>query len=149
MIYLGADHGGYNLKEELKKHLTRLSLPYSDLGTHTVDPADDYPDYAFAVAEKVRDGGPDDYGILISTNSIGTCIAANKIKGARAAVGYSAEAVKHARSDVDSNILCVSGEEMKSSDLIKLVDTFIRTLFTHDERHVRRLSKIQRREQEE
>jgi ribose 5-phosphate isomerase B len=148
MIYLGADHGGYELKEKIKEHLAAKQVPTTDLGAFSPEPSD-YPDFAIAVAEKVRDGDPDDFGVLVCTTSIGTSIAANKIKGVRAAVGYSEHAVERARNDVDANVLCLGGSEIDHEDAIKLVDIFLSTPFSNAERHVRRLSKIQQREQEE
>lgn len=148
MIYLGADHGGYELKEIIKEHLETKGVPVTDLGAYSTEPSD-YPDFAIAVAEKVRDGDPDDFGILVCTTSIGTSIAANKIKGIRAAVGYSEHAVERARNDIDANILCLGGEEISPEEAIKYVDIFLSTPFSNAERHVRRLSKIQKREQEE
>ncbi len=148
MIYLGADHGGYELKEKIKEHLTATNVPTTDLGAFSPEPSD-YPDFAIAVAEKVRDGDPDDFGVLVCTTSIGTSIAANKIKGVRAAVGYSENAVERSRNDVDANVLCLGGGEIDHEEAIKLVDIFLSTPFSNEERHVRRLSKIQQREQEE
>ncbi len=148
MIYLGADHGGYELKEKIKEHLAAKKVPTTDLGAFSPEPSD-YPDFAIAVAEKVRDGDPDDFGVLVCTTSIGTSIAANKIKGVRAAVGYSENAVERSRNDVDANVLCLGGGEIDHKQAIKLVDIFLSTPFSNAERHVRRLSKIQQREQEE
>ncbi len=148
MIYLGADHGGYDLKEKIKAHLAGLKIAVSDLGAFDEEPSD-YPDYAFAVAEKVRDGGADDFGILVCTTSIGTCVAANKIKGVRGAVGYTEHAVEQARDHVDANVLCLGAEEIDHDAAVRMVDIFLNTHFSGAERHVRRLSKIQQREQEE
>jgi ribose 5-phosphate isomerase B len=148
MIYLGADHGGYELKEKIKEHLADKQVPVTDLGAFSPE-SSDYPDFAIAVAEKVRDGDPDDFGVLVCTTSIGTSIAANKIKGVRAAVGYSEGAVERARNDVDANVLCLGGGEIDHKQAVKLVDIFLSTPFSNAERHVRRLSKIQQREQEE
>lgn len=148
MIYLGADHGGFMLKEKVKDHLTAKKVAVTDLGAFSEEPSD-YPDFAIAVAEKVRDGDPDDFGVLVCTTSIGTSIAANKIKGVRAAVGYSESAVERSRNDVDANVLCLGGGEIDHEQAVKLVDIFLSTPFSNAERHVRRLSKIQQREQEE
>lgn len=148
MIYLGADHGGYALKEKIKAHLTSKKIAVSDQGAFDEQPSD-YPDYAFAVAEKVRDGGADDFGILVCNTSIGTCVAANKIKGVRAAVGYTEHAVVQARDHVDANVLCLGAEEIDHDAALAMVEIFLNTKFSGDERHVRRLSKIQQREQEE
>ncbi len=148
MIYLGADHGGFALKEEVKAKLDSEGVAYQDIGAFSEEPSD-YPDFAFPVAEKVRDGGPGDFGILVCTTSIGTSIAANKIKGVRAVVGYSKGAVERARNDVDVNVLCLGGGEMDHNEALEIIDIFLNTPFSSEERHVRRLSKIQRREQEE
>lgn len=148
MIYLGADHGGFALKEKIKNHLSAKQTPVSDLGAFNEEPSD-YPDFAFAVAEKVRDGGPDDFGILVCNTSIGTCVAANKIKGIRAAVGYTEHTATQARDHVDANVLCLGAEEIDHDTALKLVDLFLETPFSGSDRHVRRLSKIQKREQEE
>jgi ribose 5-phosphate isomerase B len=148
MIYLGADHGGFALKEKIKEYLTGKKISVSDQGAFNEEPSD-YPDYAFAVAEKVRDGGAEDFGILVCTTSIGTCVAANKIKGVRAAVGYTEHAVVQARDHVDANVLCLGAEEIDHAAAVKMVDIFLSTPFSGAERHVRRLSKIQQREQEE
>ena len=148
MIYLGADHGGFALKEKIKSHLTNKQTPVSDLGAFDEEPSD-YPDFAFAVAEKVRDGGSDDFGILVCTTSIGTCVAANKIKGIRAAAGYTEHTASQARDHVDANVLCLGAEEIEHEKALKLVDLFIKTPFSGISRHVRRVSKIQKREQEE
>jgi RpiB/LacA/LacB family sugar-phosphate isomerase len=148
MIYLGADHGGFALKEKIKEYLTGKKIAVSDQGAFNEE-SSDYPDYAFAVAEKVRDGGAEDFGILVCTTSIGTCVAANKIKGVRAAVGYTEHAVVQARDHVDANVLCLGAEEIDHTEAVKMVDIFLSTPFSAAERHVRRLSKIQQREQEE
>lgn len=148
MIYLGADHGGFALKEKIKNHLAAKQIPVSDLGAFDEEPSD-YPDFAFAVAEKVRDGGADDFGVLICTTSIGTCVAANKIKGIRAAVGYTEHTATQARDHVDANVLCLGAEEIDHKTALRLVDLFLKTPFSGIDRHVRRLSKIQKREQEE
>jgi len=148
MIYLGADHGGYKLKEKIKEHLAGKRVAASDLGAFSEE-ASDYPDFAFAVAEKVRDGDASDYGVLVCTTSIGTCVAANKIKGVRAAVGYTEHAVIQARDHVDANVLCLGAEEIDHKEAIRLVDLFLETPFSGIDRHIRRISKIQKREQEE
>lgn len=146
MIYLGADHGGYELKEKIKEHFRAEGIIYEDQGTFSKDSVD-YPDYAFAVSEKVRIGNPGDFGVLVCTTSIGTCVAANKVKNIRAAVGYSESATKRARNDLDANVLCLGGE-MNHKDAIRMVSLFLSTPFSNEERHIRRISKILRKEQE-
>ncbi|HZD58833.1 MAG TPA: RpiB/LacA/LacB family sugar-phosphate isomerase [Anaerolineae bacterium] len=146
MIYLGADHGGYELKEEIKRHLKNEGIDFEDLGTYSKKSVD-YPDYAFAVADRVANGDPSDFGVLVCTTATGTCIAANKVRGIRGAVGYSEEVIQRARNDTDANVLCLGGGAMEHSEAIKGVDIFIRTPFSYAERHVRRINKIKAREE--
>lgn len=145
MIYLGSDHGGFELKEEIKRHLEAEGVTYEDLGTHSTESVD-YPDYAFAVADKITNGSPQDFGVLVCTTATGTCIAANKVKGVRAAIGYSEEVVERARNDTDANVLCLGGGAMEHDEAIRGVDLFLRTPFSNAERHVRRINKIRDRE---
>jgi ribose 5-phosphate isomerase B len=147
MIYLGADHGGYELKEKIKEHLRKKGMEFEDLGSFSKDSVD-YPVYAFAVAEKVRNSDSGDIGILACTTSIGTSVAANKVKGIRAAVGYSEEATRRARNDLDANVLCLGGE-MDHEQALRMVDIFLNTPFSQAERHVRRISMIAKKEEEE
>lgn len=146
MVYLGADHGGYELKEKIKKQLKAQGKLLQDLGTFSKGSVD-YPKYAFAVSEKVREGNPGDFGVLVCTTSIGTCVAANKVKSIRAAVGYSEEATRRARNDLDANVLCLGGE-MDHEQALKMVDIFLDTPFSAAERHVRRISMIAGKEEE-
>lgn len=144
MIYLGADHGGHELKEKIKEQLQGQGRQLQDLGTFSKESVD-YPKYAFAVSDKVREGNPGDFGVLVCTTSIGTCVAANKVKGVRAAVGYSEEATRRARNDLDANVLCLGGE-MDHEQALKTVDVFLDTPFSGAERHVRRISMITMKE---
>ncbi len=148
MIYLGADHGGYELKEEIKRHLKDEGIEFEDLGTYSKESVD-YPDYAFAVADKVASNKPGNFGILVCTTATGMCIAANKVRGIRAAVGYSEDVIQRARNDTDANILCLGGGAMNHSEAIKGVDIFLKTPFSNAERHARRINKIKAREESE
>ncbi|MBE0447407.1 MAG: RpiB/LacA/LacB family sugar-phosphate isomerase [Actinobacteria bacterium] len=146
MIYLGADHGGYELKEEIKRHLKDEGIDFEDLGTYSTESVD-YPDYAFAVSDRVANGNLGDFGVLVCTTATGTCIAANKVRGIKGAVGYSEEVIQRARNDTDANVLCLGGGAMEHSEAIKGVDIFIRTPFSYAGRHVRRINKIKAREE--
>lgn len=148
MIYLGADHGGFELKEEIKRHLRDEGIDFEDLGAYSKESVD-YPDYAFAVADRVANGKPGDFGVLVCTTATGTCIAANKVKGIRAAVGYSEDVISRARNDTDANVLCLGGGAMEHKKAIKGVDVFIGTPFSNAERHLRRINKIRAREERE
>lgn len=142
MIYLGADHAGFNLKEEIKKYLTELGYEYEDLGNQILEPIDDYPDFVLPVAKKVVE--TDGRGILICATGIGMSIAANKIKGIRAALCWNDFTAKESREHNDSNILCLGGRLLDLETAKKIVKIWLETEFTGDERHVRRLEKIKR-----
>jgi ribose 5-phosphate isomerase B len=145
MIYLGADHAGYNLKEEIKKYLEELGYGYEDLGNTHLDPKDDYPDFALKVAEKVAETG--EKGIIICGTGIGSCIAANKIKGIRAALVWDEFTTRQSREHNNSNILCLGGRVLDSETARKLVRLWLETEFSGEERHIKRLEKIKEAEQ--
>jgi len=141
MIYLGADHAGFHLKEELKKYLEELGYKYKDMGAKDLDPIDDFPDYALNVTEKVVN--TDNLGILICATGIGMCIAANKIKGIRAVNAWDEFTVLSSREHNNANILCLAGKVLDLETAKKIVRIYLETEFTGDERHVRRLNKIE------
>lgn len=145
MIYLGADHAGYELKEKLKRHLEAMGLVYDDLGTHSPE-STDYPDYAFAVADQVAVNPDEDRGILLCHTGIGTCIAANKVAGVLAALAYNVDVAQRARNDEGANVLCIGARETNEEEALAIVDAFLETPFSHDDRHERRLGKISKRE---
>ncbi len=141
MIYLGSDHAGWKLKQDLKTVLGELGQPYEDLGNQVEDPQDDYPDYALAVAEKVAEN-PGSMGILTCGSGEGVCIAANKVKGVRAVAVYTHDDAAKTREHNDANVLCLSGWHLTIDDARPVVEAFLATTFPGDERHVRRLKKI-------
>jgi len=134
MIYLGADHAGFHLKEELKKYL-------KDLGNQELDPKDDYPDFALVVAEKVTQ--TKEKGILICATGFGMAIAANKIKGIRAAVCWDEFTALQSREHNDANVLCLGGKVIDSETAKKIARIWLETEFVGEERHIRRLKKIE------
>lgn len=141
MIYLGSDHAGFKLKEEIKKFLKELGEKFEDLGNTEFDPSDDYPDYAYPVAKKVAQTG--ERGIVFCGNAQGVCILANKVKGIRAAVGADEYAAKTSRTDDDSNILCLPGRVLTSGEAKRIVKMWLGTPFSQADRHIRRLKKVQ------
>ena len=141
-IYLGSDHGGFGLKEQVKKYFDKSGRAYVDLGAKKYQPRDDYPDYAFVVAKKVVK--MKSKGILFCRNGIGVAIAANKIKGARAASLNSPRIAQTARADDDTNILCL-GADYISPDLAKrTIKVWLKTEFSGKARHKRRINKIRK-----
>lgn len=140
MIALGSDHGGYELKQEIKKYLDETGIQYKDFGCNSTE-ACDYPEYAKAVAQSVSNGECEK-GILICGTGIGISIAANKVKGIRAAVCTDCFMAEATRLHNDANILALGGRVVGAGLAIKITDTFLNTEFSGDERHKRRISQI-------
>jgi ribose 5-phosphate isomerase B len=147
-IYLGADHAGFDTKELVKEHLDLNGYLVEDLGAHTHDPNDDYPQYAKAVAQAVRQH-PGSMGILSCGNAEGIMIAANKFDGIRAGLGYSMYAARTLRNDDNANILSVPGRTELTDPILNIIDTFLSTPYSKDERHERRLAQVATIESEE
>lgn len=145
IIYLGADHAGFEMKNSIKHHLEVQGYQVEDLGAHTFDAEDDYPEFAQAVSQAVQNN-PKSLGILSCGNAGGITIAANKFKGIRAGIGYSKEAARTMRTDDDANIISIPGRLEVVDDPLDIVDTFINTDFSQAERHNRRLNQVSKLE---
>lgn len=143
MIYLGSDHAGYELKNRIQEYLKKKGSQPVDIGVFAIEPAADYPDIAHEVAEKVRENSGA-RGILICGTGIGMCMAANKIKGIRAANCESAEAAKMCRMHNDANIICIGARILDEKKAFEIIDAFLDTEFEDEERHVRRVGKIEK-----
>jgi len=141
IIYIGADHAGFALKESVKRHLHDKGFDVEDLGAFNLDPADDYPTYAARVSKIVAENSRS-LGILICGSAEGVCIAANKFDGIRAGIGFSVPSAKSLRSDDNGNILCLAGRLDAVDKPLPIVDAFLKTEFSGAERHNRRLSEI-------
>ncbi len=141
MIYLGADHGGYALKEEVKGWLTKGNIDFQDLGAYSLNPKDDYPDFIIPVAEKVA-SDQQSLGIIIGRSGNGEAIAANKVKGIRAALCLNEEMARKAKEHNNANILSLGADYVSLDEAIRIVEIFIKTPFSSEERHVRRIEKI-------
>jgi ribose 5-phosphate isomerase B len=141
MIYLGSDHAGHELKLEVAAHLESQDIEYRDLGNAINDPEDDYPDYAFLVAEAVA-REEDAAGILVCGSAQGVCMAANKVRGIRAAAVFTVDEARLTREHNAANVLCLSGRTQTIEDVRPIVNAFLSTPFSDEERHVRRLTKI-------
>lgn len=138
-IAIGADHGGYELKEEIKKALSKQGYELLDCGTDS-DESVDYPDFGLSVSENVVDKKAD-LGILVCKTGIGQSITANKIPGVRAALCQSEDQAKMSRLHNDANVLVFGAKYTDAVLALKLVDIFINTEFEGG-RHQRRLDKI-------
>ena len=141
MIRIGSDHGGFELKEAVKKHLEERGLEYKDFGTYSADSCD-YPVYGRAVAKAVA-SGECDRGIIICGTGIGISITANKVKGIRAALCSDCFSAQATREHNDANILAMGARVLGEGLALKIVDTFLYTPFSGDPRHVRRISMIE------
>ncbi|MDI9243062.1 ribose 5-phosphate isomerase B [Fusibacillus kribbianus] len=141
MIALGCDHGGYELKQEIIAYLEKNHLEYKDFGCFGTE-AVDYPVYAKLVGHAVADGECEK-GILICGTGIGISIAANKIKGVRAALCSDCFSAEATRLHNDANILAMGARVLGAGLAVKITDTFLNTPFSGDERHARRISQIE------
>ena len=135
MIGLGCDHGGYELKQEIIKYLEEKGIPYKDFGCDSTKSVD-YPIYARKVGRAIQNGECDK-GILICGTGIGISIAANKMKGIRAALCTDCFSAEATRLHNDANILALGGRVVGPGLAVKIVDTFLNTEFSHEERHQR------------
>lgn len=142
MIFLAADHAGFERKELIKSYLDGLGYQTKDFGAHELDPLDDYPDYTVPMAEAVV--AEQKRGIVFCGNAEGVCIVANKVDGIRAALGYSVYAATSSREDDDSNVLCIPGRALSDDEAKEIVKAWLETEFSGAERHRRRLEKIEK-----
>ena len=141
MIAIGSDHGGYQLKQAVMKHLEKRGIEYRDFGCFS-ETSCDYPDYAKPVANAVVNGECE-FGILICGTGIGISITANKIKGVRAALCTDCFCAEATRLHNNANILALGGRVVGEGLALKIVDTFLDTPFSNEERHIRRINKIE------
>ena len=141
-IALGADHAGFELKQELARFLGRQGFDATDVGAHTYDPEDDYPDFAKLVAVAVVDGTVE-RGILVCGSGVGASIATNKVRGVRAAMCHDTYSAHQGVEHDDMNILCVGARVVGIELARELVMAFLNATFTGEERHIRRLRKMQ------
>jgi ribose 5-phosphate isomerase B len=143
-IYIGSDHAGYELKEKLKIFIQTQKLEIVDKGAFSLNPTDDYPDFIIPVAEEVAKDH-ESRGIILGGSGEGEQIAANKIDGIRALEYYGGNLniVKLARQHNDANILSLGARFMEEDEAKKAVEMFLNTPFSGDERHIRRINKIE------
>lgn len=144
MLYVGADHAGYALKEEVKKYLTERGEPFEDLGTHS-DESVDFPVYAFAVGEKVAAAereGKEDLGILLCGSGVGMDIAANKVKGVRAALATTEYMGAQSREHDNANVLVLSGRVIDGKTAVAITKAFLDARFLAEEKYIRRMNMV-------
>ena len=141
-IAIGCDHGGFTLKQEIIKYFNEKEIAFEDFGCYSEDSCD-YTEYGKAVAEAVA-AGKYEKGILICGTGIGISITANKVKGIRCALCSDCFSAEATREHNDANILALGGRVVGVGLALKIVDTFLNTPFSNEERHIRRISQIER-----
>jgi RpiB/LacA/LacB family sugar-phosphate isomerase len=141
MIYLGADHRGFELKEKIKKWLRSKGWEFTDLGNEKLDPEDDYPDFAIKVAKKIKKG---DFGILFCGSGVGMTIVANRFKNVRCGLGFTPQQVRIAKRDDNINCLSIPADFTTEDEARPLIEMMVETNFCSTEKYLRRLAKIEK-----
>ncbi|MFQ5963383.1 MAG: ribose 5-phosphate isomerase B [Candidatus Scalinduaceae bacterium] len=145
-IYIGTDHAGFELKEELKKFLEGLGYEVEDRGAYEFIETDDYPDFVFPVAKAVAEDTENRRGIILGGTGIGNGILANKVKGIRAGVVYDEYSAKMSREHNDANVMTLGARTLPIDKAKKLVKIWLNTPFSNEEKHKRRIEKIKQLE---
>jgi ribose 5-phosphate isomerase B len=140
-IGISADHGGYGLKEFLKKALKENGFEVIDFGNHQMSGDDDYPDYVIPMAKAVS-GGEIGRGIAVCGSGVGACIAVNKIRGARACLISDSFSAHQGVEDDNMNVICLGGRIMGPSLALEICRIFLSASFSNAERHLRRTAKV-------
>ena len=139
-LYIGSDHAGFSLKESIVKWANSTGYDIEDLGPNTMNNDDDYPDYIYPVAEAVVKNNAK--GIILGGSGTGEAIVANRVSGVRAVVFNSKDHLIAAREHNDVNIISFGARFVKESDVYSAIEVFLKTPFSNEERHVRRIKKI-------
>lgn len=141
-IYFGADHRGFELKEQLKKYFQERAYEVIDFGNEVYDENDDFPIFATKVGEKVGWNPDKGRGILVCGSGVGVCVVANKFRNVRAATAISSDQIYDARRHDDINILCLSSDSFDFEVSKAMAQVFLDTSFDEEEKHRRRLGEI-------
>ncbi|UCC67686.1 MAG: ribose 5-phosphate isomerase B [Armatimonadota bacterium] len=147
-IAIGSDHAGYDLKEHLRKWMAAREIDVQDVGPQARDPGDDYPDFAGAVGRSIQSRAAD-LGVIVCSTGVGSCIAANKLRGVRAALVHDIFSARMSRLDNDANVLCLGASLVAPRLAEEILDAWLSASFSGEERHCRRLDKIARLEARE
>jgi len=144
-IHIATDHAGLEFSTQLQHHLAGLGHEVVDHGPVAYDPLDDYPSFCIRAAQAVvadQGAGIDALGVVFGGSGNGEQIAANKVKGVRAALVWSIATAELAREHNDANVIAIGARQHSFDDVLEFIDRFIATPFSHDERHVRRIAQI-------
>jgi len=140
-VHIGSDHAGLELKNSLVVHLKSSGHDVIDHGPHVFDALDDYPVFCIPAAQAVANESGS-FGIVLGGSGNGEQMAANKVKGVRAALVWSVETAKLAREHNDANVIAIGGRMHPIEVCKELIDTFLATPFSNDERHIRRIGQV-------
>ena len=140
-VGIATDHGGFGLKEELVVHLRKAGHEVIDVGAHSLNPGDDYPDFVIPLARAVV-AGKVERGIAVCGSGVGASVCANKIPGVRAGLIHDHFSAQQGVEDDHMNIICMGGRTVGPAVARDLVDTFLASEFSQAERHLRRLGKV-------
>lgn len=141
MIYISSDHRGLDLKDYLSSELVTRGFEITDMGPKSMDPEDDYPDYASLVAKKVQKDDQDK-GIIICANGVGVSITANKFNGIRASLSWIPKHAESSRKDDNSNVLALPSNYISKEQALETTLIWLNTPFSNEDRHIRRINKI-------
>src|SRR3989338_858471 len=142
MIYLAADHRGFQLKEHIKKHLSAIGFIVEDIGAFEYEKDDDYPDFSSAAAQKVSENPASDKAVIICGSGHGVDIVANKFKGVRAALCFNRQVVQQSREHEDANILVLASDWLSPEEAKDIINIWFASNFDGADRNIRRLKKI-------
>lgn len=145
MIFLGADHRGFQLKEEVKTWLRTQGVAFEDFGAHEYAGGDDYSDYAQQVAWAVAKNPSEHRGILLCGSGVGMAIAADKVKGMRAGLFFDAQQAQDATAHDHVNVAALPADFLSVEEATAIVEAFLKTPYAKEERHLRRIGKIEER----
>lgn len=148
MIYIGADHRGWEVKGHISRWLAGRGYEFEDMGAYEYDVNDDYVDFAIAVAQKVAEAPGKNRGIVVCGGGVGVSIAANKVLGIRCGLGFAPDQVHAARKADNINMLAIAADNTEENEAVELAAKFLETEFVESENYLRRLEKISRYERE-
>lgn len=141
MIYIASDHGGFELKNKIMAYLKSKQMDVIDMSPHEFKNDDDYPDYVIPTMQKVLENVAN-CAILICRNGVGANMLANKFKGIRAGLSWNAEHAKSSRNDDNTNVLSLPADYINEEEALDIVQAWLSTPFSNEERHIRRLNKF-------
>ena len=142
MLYLAADHAGFELKEKIKAHLAERGIDFEDMGAYAYNKDDDYPDFAYKAAVKLANGAPEDRAIVICGSGVGVAITANKVKGVYCAQVWSKKISQSVREHNTVNAIALGAHYISDKDAFAAIDAFLSSPGATAERHKRRFGKV-------